>query len=103
MSRPRKVDLATAEDVDWSFTEDEAFMEALSGRVSYIAGRQGLDADDLYSEVVMYIAVRPEWGRRERKDPSFPVLTVAEQMRGAKRDHLQLSDIQEPAVGLDGR
>lgn len=58
MSRAKRSDLATT--ADWSFTGRADLMAALEGQARNRAAQYGLDADDVFQETLLWLAVRPE-------------------------------------------
>lgn len=57
--KPKRSDSATAADADWSFLEIEGLEQALRARAVDVGRRHRVDADDLYQEAVLFLAVRP--------------------------------------------
>lgn len=96
MSRPTKVEQATAEDCDWRWTEDMALMRVFESAVQTWARRYGLDRDELHGEAMLFIAVRPGRGNtprlifthvgkcaqtmRERLDREPPIFLINEEI-----------------------
>ena len=52
--------IANAVEADWSFTEDPAIMTALRKQADKMAAKCDYEADDILTEMWLYLSVRPE-------------------------------------------
>lgn len=104
MGRPRITHTVTEDDVDWSFMQDKGFVNALAARSRRIAAQRGLDADDLFQEVLIYVAAHPTWANRASKKAVYAVLDVAEYLTREKEQnaHEQVDHVPHLAVGITG-
>lgn len=89
MSRHKLSDDAT--EACWDFTQDERLMSLLGGQARELAGKYGVDADDVLQETYLWLAVRPDLQARGHAMVLGQTRAVAHKMfeRENRRDHVE--------------
>lgn len=60
MVQRKRSDLATIDDVDWGFLQDEVLVGKLRGQARGLSLRYGVDFEELLQDTYLWLAVRPD-------------------------------------------
>lgn len=108
MGRKRRSEQVSAGDCSWEFAKEKGLLDAIASRCRKVGREQGIDAEDLFQETLLYIASRPGWECHSSRSIIYAVLSTAEYVKREQQrnSHETLDDeergILPPLVGISG-
>lgn len=66
---------------------DPCLLEQIETRLPKVANKLDLDIDDLRQETLIWVATHPDWAKRPRRNPWFPIGKAGERLARHERRH----------------